>query len=84
MGWTKGKPRLTEEQRAERAQRHERSMYDMLVPFLHGDGKHYGCGEVVITTHLLDPNATTISRAAMDEHRKTCWSTKPEKVAKGG
>jgi hypothetical protein len=52
----------------------------MLIPYVHGDGRQYGCGEVVISTHLLD-EATGKSRAAMDEHKKACWA-KDEKAEK--
>lgn len=76
MGWTKGKPRLSDEERAARAVRSERAMYDYVLPVKHGDGKRFGCGETFIIVRLLDPEADAKKAAASTEHRKTCWSEK--------
>lgn len=79
MGWPKGKPRLSEEERAERALAAERPNYPYRLDFYHGDGKRHGCGEVVHRYVLGAPGAEEEAHRIMDEHKKVCWAKEDAK-----
>ena len=70
---------------AQRVPLHE-MQYDMDIDTTHGDGKFYGCGKVMGTTRLLDPQATEKADAFTRDHKLHCnvlTDTRPGRAIKG-